>query len=158
MFWIIVSSILTISYAFVCNYNNTLYTINEPSDKIVWNKVYIEEINCTSFAFYSIPFNIHYHIECLEDPVQANFTKTTKKDHSVELSTLIHAQKGIYQFLAIHPIAHLYTACVRITSSLPNNIKMDDKLIQNKKYKLNYHPLQRIMGDENEKENVIEHD
>lgn len=156
MFWIIVSSILTISYGFVCNYNNTLYTINEPSDKIVWNKVSITDINCTSLPFYSIPFNIHYHIECLEDPVQANFTKTTQTDHSDELLTLVHAQKGIYQFLAIHPIAHLYTACVRITSSLPNNIQMDDKLIKNKKYKLNYHPLQRIMGNENE--NVIEHD
>ena len=45
-----------------------------------------------------------------------------------------------------------------VTSDNSAGASFLDRLIQNKKYKLNYHPLQRIMGDENEKENVIEHD
>jgi hypothetical protein len=145
--WFLFTSLIMISqtYGLVCNYNHTLYQTPVVSDKVIWNRVSARYANCSSFESYPVPFQSQYHVECLEDPVQAGFVVTTDRKDLRALHVLSHSPPGVYQFLGINPIAHLYTACVYGIHGINKYNKPEIELS---------HPLQRIILGK--KDNVSE--
>ena len=152
--------ILSHTYGLICNYNNTLYQTPVLSDKVIWNRVSAPYVNCSSLESFPVPFQSQYHVEFLEDPVQAGFDVVSEMKDLRALQVLSHSPPGVYQFLGTNPIAHLYTACIY-------GIHVMDKY--NKPVTKVKHPLQRIILEkkediseeedrENDKENDKEHD